>query len=424
MAFTVATASVVMTERIEGILRTAFLRGSDQEAPVFNLFMKNKERTNELGRRIPIVVQPNASYGSIAEAGQLPLAGTPTIVQARVYYLNQFLTGEINKAVLDQESEADLMKFMRTPLDMDFKTFLERQDLWMFGAGTGSLGVISAVTTGASGTTTMGGDYGAVNFIVGGRHEFYSSAAVVHNQSAAVPVSTIVSISGNVITWDTVPTDVVATDTVHYYLSYGRAPHGIPYHVSDVSGTWLGLNTSTYPALKATLLDAGGSGGGGGTALTPGMIDLVQAKARKKIGASAPMNDRVMISNTSQEFNYRQLGYTTTYGVQRVLGMNANNVDFGIREASHNGMKWVLDDHCSPADIWGLHLPDWAIEYTRLPSFYDFDGDPNKKLYQKSGTGAPYDVLQYGVHSRYDLVCKNRQNQWGINNLPYVAALA
>lgn len=423
MAFTVSTASKVMTERIEGILRTAFLRGSDQEAPVFNLFMKTKERTNELGRRIPIVTQPNASFGSIAEAGQLPLAGTPEIVQARIYYTNQFLTGEINKAVLDQETEANLMSFMRTPLDMDFKTFLEQLDQWCFGTGNGSLGVVSAVTTGASGTVTYGGDYGADNIKVNARHNFYSAAAAIHDQSAAVPVSTVVSKSGDVVTYDNVPTDVVATDTAHFYASYGRALHGIPYHVTDVSGDWLGLNTATYPALKATLLDAGATGGVGGTALTPGMIDLVQAKARKKIGASSPVNNRVMISHSAQEFNYRQLGYTTTYGVQRVLGMNAANVDFGIREASHNGMKWVLDDNCARSDIWGLHLPDWAIEYTRLPSFYDFDGDSSKKLYQKSGVGAPYDVLQYAVHARLDLVCKNRLNQWGIRNLPYVAGL-
>src|SRR5688500_3970154 len=168
MAYTVSTASKVMTERIEPVLRQAFLVGSDEESPTFDLFMKGeKERTNELGRRIPIRVTPNASYGSITEGGQLPLAGTPELVQLRIYYLNQFMMGEINRAVLDQNTETDLMNFMRTPMEDDQKTFRHIQYLWMHGTGNGSLGVATAVTTGASGTVTFGGDYGAENIIKG-----------------------------------------------------------------------------------------------------------------------------------------------------------------------------------------------------------------------------------------------------------------
>jgi hypothetical protein len=163
MAYTVSTASQVMTERIEPVLRNAFLVGTDEETPTFDLFMKGeKERTNELGRRIPIRVTPNASYGAITEGGQLPLAGTPEIVQLRIYYLNQFMTGEINRAVLDQATESDLIRFMRTPMEDDQKTFRRIQNLWMHGTGNGSLGVITAVTTGVGGTATFGGSPGVL----------------------------------------------------------------------------------------------------------------------------------------------------------------------------------------------------------------------------------------------------------------------
>src|SRR5687767_10121758 len=205
MAYTVATASKVMTERIEPVLRNAFLIGTDEEAPTFDLFMKGeKERTNELGRRIPIQVTPNASYGAITEGGQLPLAGTPAIVQLRIYYLNQFMMGEINRSVLDQQTESDLVKFARTPMEADQKKFRRWQNLWMHGTGSGSLGVVTAVVTGASGTATLGGDYGAENIDVGARLVFYSSAGVAHNQSGAVLVSTVASIAGDVVTFDTV----------------------------------------------------------------------------------------------------------------------------------------------------------------------------------------------------------------------------
>jgi hypothetical protein len=424
MAFTVGTASIVMTEKIEGILRSGLAGANVEEANTFNMFLEDasRERTNELGRRIPFTVRQNASYGSITEGGQFPLPGTPVIVQGRVYYLNQFMTGEINGPVLDQESESDLVKFMRTPMDMDFQTFRNRNNLWMFGTGDGALGVV--LTNDSSTVVTMGGDYGAENLanLEGARCQFYSTAGVIHNQSGAVATSTLVSISGNAMTFDAVPSDVVATDTLHYENSYGRAPHGIPYHISETSGTWLGLNTATYSGLKASVIDAGASLGVGGTALTPGMLDLVQAKARKRGGAGGSQAGRVMISHDTQMFNYRQLGYTSNFGIQRVLGMNGK-LDLGIPMAEHNGQKWKVDYQCPRSVIYGLNLPDWAIEYTRLPGFYEFNRDPNQKLYQKSGSDAPYDALQYGIFARYDLVCKNRKSQWAVVGLPYVSGL-
>jgi hypothetical protein len=423
MAFTTTTASKVMTERVEPVLRNAFLVGTDEEAPTFDLFMKGeKERTNELGRRVPIRVTPNASYGAITEGGQLPLAGSPEIVQLRIYYLNQFMMGEINRSVLDQATESDLVRFMRTPMEDDQKTFRRIQNLWMHGTGTGALGVASAVTTGASGTVTFGGDYGAENIIKGARLVFYSAAGSAHNQSAAVLVSTVTAIAGDVVTFDTVPTDVVATDTAHYFGSYGLAPHGIALHVSEVSSTdYLGINTATYGGVKATTISAGATNGSNGTALTPGMLDLLEAKRRRRSGANSSKSGRTYISHTAQEFNYRQLGYTSTYGIQRVVGMNSGKFDLGIGAASHNGQAWVLDNQAPKSVIWDLFLGDWAIEYVKLPTFYD-DGNGNK-LWMKSGSGAPYDSLQYSVMARYDLLCKNRANQSALLDLPYISGL-
>jgi hypothetical protein len=420
MAFTTATASTVMTERLDPVLRSAFLLGTDEESPTFDLFMKGeKEKTNELGRRIPIRVTPNASYGSITEGGQLPLAGTPEIVQLRIYYLNQFMMGEINRSVLDQSSESGLIKFMRTPMEDDQRTFRSIQNLWMHGTGSGSLGVAGTVVTGAAGTVTFVGDYGAENIKKGARLVFYSSAGVAHNQSAAVTVSTVTAIAGDVVTFDNVPTDVVATDTAHYYGSYGLAPHGIAYHVSETSSTYLGVNTADYGGIKSTIVDAGASGGAGGTALTPGMLDMMEARRRRRSGANAGKRGRTYISHTTQEFNYRQLGYTSTFGIQRIVGMNAAKFDLGIGAASHNGQAWVVDNQAPKSVIWDLHLADWAVEYVKLPQFYD-DGNGNR-LWMKSGSGAPYDALQYAIYGRYDLVCKNRANQSAITNLPYVA---
>jgi hypothetical protein len=99
------------------------------------------------------------------------------------------------------------------------------------------------------------------------------------------------------------------------------------------------------------------------------------------------------------------------------------NLDLGIKAVTHNGMAWHEDLQAARSRMDFLNLPDWAIEYTKLPGFYAFNGDKGQKLIQKSGSGAPYDALQYSPYARFDLVCKDRRNQYAIVNLPYVAGL-
>lgn len=410
MAYTTTTASVAMKDYIEPAIRETFA----EENNTFRAFMDGKtERTNIRGRRIPFRVRQNASYGSIAEGGQLPLAGTPVDVEAKIYYLNQFLTGEMNKEVLEQDDDAALVSFSRRNMEMDTQTFNQRQNLWMFGTGNGSLGVTSDVSGGT--TIVFGGDYKARNFIVGSRLNWYSSGNS-QRTGGSVSVSTVLTNDGETITVDAVPNNLANTDYATYENSQGNAPHALPYHISDAVTTWLGLSPSTYPTLKATVHDANSN------PLTPGMIDLAQAKTRKRAGVNVPLNDFGLIMNSAQEYAYRALGYdTNTVTVNVMADGGKRTLDFGFTQVMHNGMRFRLDDDCAQSDIWGVRYSDWAIEFVKLPGMYTTPG--GDKLWQKSGSGSPYDAVQYAVYARYDLVCKDRRRQFRIKNLPYIAGL-
>lgn len=410
MAYTTTTASVVMKDKIEPKVRATF----PEEDNTFSALMDEaqKERTNIRGRRIPLRVRPNASYGSISEGAQLPLAGAPVDVEAKVYYLNQFLTGEINKEVLEQDDDDALVSFSSRNMKDDTVTFNNRQNLWVFGTGDGSLGVLASSSTT---TIVFGGDYGSENIIVGTRGEFYTSGASKRVGGGAV-VSTVLTndVSTSTITVDQVPNDLAATDTFHYEASYGRAPHGFPYHIANSTTTWLGLSPSTYPTLKATDHDANSN------ALTPGMIDLVQAKTQKFSGVNNPINDFALIMHNAQAYNYKQLGYGS--GMNINLNITAGGkLDLGFKEVMHNGMRFRIDNQCARSDIWGIRLSDWAIEFIKLPGFYTTA--EGNKMWQKAGSGTPYDAVQYALCARYDLVCKRRERQFRIKNLPYVTGL-
>lgn len=415
MAYTTTSASPVLREYVDPAVYQTFA----QEDNTFRAFMDGQtERTNIRGRRFALTVRPNASYGSIAEGGQLPVAGQPVDVEAKIYYLNQFKTGEINKEVLDQDDDMALVSFSKHNIESATNTFMEDQELWCFGTSNGSLGVVSDVTNIGSFTIVFGGDYGSENIRVGARLNFYSSANS-QRTGGSVSVATVISndISTGTVVFDAVPTNTVATDYATYENSQGNAFHGLPYHVAETTTTWLGLSPSTYPTLKATEHDAAGN------PFTPGMIDLVIAKSRKKSGVNVPFNDFGLIMHLAQEFNYRALGYDTNYVQQHAImdGSGKRTLDLGFPMVMHNGMRFRLSLKCARSDVWGVRYSDWAIEFIKKPGLYkDAHGET---MWQKSGAGTPYDAVQFAIHWRGDLVCKKRERQFRVKNLPFISTI-
>ena len=409
MAYSTTDATVLMTDYVEPDVRDSF----QEEENTFKAFMEGpKVRTNVRGRRISFNIAPNPSYGSLAEGSALPVGGAGGEIEAKVFYFNQFMVGEINKEVLEQDNDKAIIGLLSNRQTRDNVTFRQRQNVWMFGNGSGSLAVIaSSVTT----TIVMGGDYGSENIIAGSRLWFYTSAGVRRVGGGAVTSTVLTNDSlsgGTTITVDQVPNDLAATDYAVYENSSALAPHGLAYHVDDASGTWFTINTATYPTIKATVHDAASN------PLLPGMIDLTQAKARKRTGVNVPVNDRAIISHVTQEYNYRQLGYEL---FRNVAASGNNKLDLGFPGAAHNGMRWKLDLNCQRSVLYGLKLSDFAIVFIRLPGFYALaNGD---KLWQKPTEGGVYDRLQFAICARYDLVCRERRNQWRIINLPYPSGI-
>lgn len=397
-----------MTDYIEPTVVDTFA----EEQNTFRAFMEgDKVRTNSRGRRHSYNVKPNPSYGSLTAGSKLPLGGSGLEIEAKVFYLNQFMVGDIDANVLDEDNDKAIIGLLSNRQERDLVTFRQRQNLWMFGKGDGALAVISDASGGT--TIVMGGDYMSENIIEGSRVWFYTAAGVRRVGGGAVTSTVLTNdpLTGT-ITVDQVPNDLAATDTVHYELSFGNAPAGLAKHVDDVSGDYFGINTANFSNVKATVHDANNNG------LMPGMIDLTQAKARRRTGVNTPVNDRVIITHTTQEHVYRQLGYD----LFRTVPASGNaKLDLGFPAVAHNGMRWKLDMNCQRSVLYGLKLSDFVIEFVKLPGFYKLaNGD---KLWQKMSDGVPYDQVQYAFVARYDLFCKDRRMQWKIVNLPYPAGI-
>jgi hypothetical protein len=408
--FTTASASVLMRDRIEPVLRQTF----HEEDNLFAAMMDDspQEKTNPRGRRMSIRVQPNPSYGSPTEGAYMPIPGSPLDIEVKIKYLNQFKLGEFSGEIKDLDEDDAIISYMARNQQGDTTTFNHEQNIMLYGNGNNSRGVATA----SNGTTTATfdpatTDMGSRQILIGGRYAFYSSAGV-QRVGGAVTVSTVISNNKTtgVVTFDAVPNNVVATDVIVYENSYGRGTHGLLYHIDDANADWLGADRTTYPDTKGIIHDAAVN------ALTAGMIDLVQLKTRRMGGANVPFNDFVLVSHPTQKFAYRQLGYALT----RVVNATGNaKIDLGFPEATHNNMRWKEDFDAAPSDLWGLRLRTWAIEFVKLPGFYKFDGE--NRLAQKPGAAVYADAFQYAVYARYDVICKDPQSNFRIKRLTYTA---
>ena len=408
MAYTPTDATVLMTDYIEPTIHKTFA----EEDNTFRAFMEgDKVRTNSRGRRHLYNVKPNPSYGSHVSGAPLPVGGAGLEVEAKVFYFNQFMVGDIHKNVLEENNDKAVVNLLSNRQQRDLTTFRQRQNLWMFGLGDGALAVIADASGGT--TVVFGGDYNSENIIEGSRLWFYNAANARRVGGGAVTSTVLTNDpSTGTVTFDQVPNDLAATDRVVYENSFGNAPAGLSKHISDISGDYFGINTALYSKVKSTVHDANQND------LTPGMIDLVEAKGSKRMGVNAPVNDHVILSHKAQEHSYRQLGYELV----RVVEASGNaRLDLGFKMVSHNGKRWRLDQNCQRSILYGLKLGDFKIEFVRLPGFYALaNGD---KIWQKPTEGGVYDQLQYAIVARYDLFCEDRRNQWKIEDLPYAAGI-
>src|SRR5690242_13023134 len=147
MAYTPSDATVLMRDYLEPTVRNTFA----EEDNTFKALMEgDKVRTSSRGRRHPYYVTPNPSYGSIASGAALPVGGSGKEVEAKVFYFNQFMVGDLHKNILEENTDHAFVDLLGNRQKKDMQTFRQRLNLWCFGKGDGALAVISDASGGVS----------------------------------------------------------------------------------------------------------------------------------------------------------------------------------------------------------------------------------------------------------------------------------
>jgi hypothetical protein len=377
------------------------------------------EDITALGRFFAIQVQSNESYGSQStEGGAFPVAGNLVDIKALVNYRSQFASFKFTGDVEDLATNKTLTNALKRIVKDTTESFDEKQNYFLFGDGTGSLGTVNVVTD----NTGSDDEFSMFNTVAQsqGARAIRAGQVVNAHTGSAYRVGDMAVKSVNRTT-DTVSvedgdlaTALAQNDIIVFKGSYNYAPQGFGYHVAD-SGSWLGLNRSTYPSLKSIVHDAASA------SLDQDMIEIVALKSRNVRGDSAPKFDYMLVMHPVQHKNLRAaIRSASNVEFQASLAGNAK-MDLSVKDVAPNGMEIVEDSWCAPSDVWGLRMADWAIEEVAPRQMYKH-GDGNVFIQSLAGSTAYADAKEGRVYARYNIVCKKPYRQFRIKNVNFNTA--
>lgn len=426
-AYTMATAGPILKEKFDPVLEDA----TSKRNTFYSWFRANVEKDdiNDRGYFFSVKTRRNQGYGSLTsaqEGGLLPRAGAPAKRKVVVDYRDHFISGELTGRVQDAKDDAGLVILAKDAMQDAEESFTTFQDFYLFGNGVGALGIVTTGYSGGSPTLlTFALDqatpYGSMMLQDTQRVQFFdpSSFAQRTGGGAAGMVSTVQSknASTDVVTFDVLPTDVIANDIVCIEDTVNREVLGLDFFVGNSGTNWLNdgqtgsaITRASAPWVNANVIDESGS------ALSPDFIDTIALQTSNQVGDGKPQWDQVLVSHVAQQNQYRKLGYS----LNRTVPVAGNQrLDLGFSDVTHNGMQWRTSAHCQADRLYGLRLSAWKMMEVKSPQMYNFQNGP---LIQKPGTDRYYDAAQFAVYARYAVACTAPAQQFLLKNLAFNVA--
>lgn len=415
MSYTTTQLNQIVKETFDTMIHESY----DFNVGTMKRFKKEvpTEDITSLGRYFAIQVASNESYGSQStEGGAFPAAGKLEDVKALVNYRSQFSSFKFTGDVEDLATNKTLTNALKRIVKDTTEAFDEKQNFFLFGDGTGVLGVIDSVSSNdLTMLNTVANSLGARAIRKGQLLQAYDKSGSAYRVGDMTVNS--VNRTTDVVTVNSAAAAIASDDddVLVFKGSYGYAPQGFAYHVAD-SGTWLGLNRSNYPSLRSVIHDAASA------SLDQDMIELAALKSRNVRGDAAPKFDYILVMHPVQHKNLRA-AIRQANGVTFNANLNGNEtMDLSVKNVTPNGMEIVEDSWCAPSDVWGLRTEDWAIEEVAPRQMYKH-GDGNVFIQSIASGGTSYaDEKEGRVYARYNVVCKKPFRQFRIKNVNFNTA--
>lgn len=305
MAVVESQVAALELERVIPKIRTLFERDDTFFASIKK---RNVEKISSRQMRVPLAMRPGGNFGYFNPDGSdLGRGGGPTFDKAVL--TSVFMNEAIEYTKLTQWSTDDARKAItngvRELTATAFDEFRRQIDAQLMGDGSGTVGVISAVTAGAGfDTYDLDSDgFGTRLVRFGQTVQVFDTTLATLRGSGTI---TFLDVENKQIQVTPNIAGVTATDklVVNGLSAPSSLPalYGVKYHNSNAStGTWLGFSRSATPEIRSNRVN------GNNNALALPLPRL----AMNKIGNRTGINNKfkpVAWTHPAQEQAYEEIG--------------------------------------------------------------------------------------------------------------------
>ena len=389
----------------------------EQATPTLKRFKKGKTlETNSRGARIMNLVNPNPSMQWMDyNGGIFPAAGSPEYFDMKVFWTAIAISSGFTYASLKLKDAGAVTNYVKNQLDEDMKTVMKELEMALWEDNFGIKAIVSAI----NGTAiTMAAPFGATRLIDKGLYNFWAPDGTLRTGGGVTNAKLNSSVgTTGVATFASVPNNIQIGDYVTWIGSYGKAIHGIPYHVSAGSSFYQGQPRSQYrKQLTATEIDLQGA------MLSVSSLDKAIISNRYKMGVDLQKQSFELWSAPAQRYRYNSIGYSF---LRSVVGQTSAFNGTYKDAPQHGNCKWNEATDCPDDRVYGLTMDSFNIFELEALGVIDPDSQTMRLIpaFDNTGTGSFKAAVQVimgwagdigSVDPRPNFVIKN----CGTTNIP------
>lgn len=417
-----ADVLALQLERVEKKINTLF----EVNDTFYSMVEKNADVrvVSSQDMRIPLEIAPGGYFGQYnPDGGNLGRGSAPIYENALVPTVHfRYALEWTKKAEWATQGDAKAVaNIFQRNIAKAMPRFRGHLDSMCMTGGNGVLGTVASTSnSGGVDTIVLDGDFGVKLLMRGQKINVYNSALTTQRTTpGSEPEITYRDVGTRTIKVATV-TGLTAGDKIVIEGVSGASPVsllGVPYHVSNsTSGSWLGFTRSSTPEIRATRVDAGGSG------LTVPFPRLVLTMMRDRMDNSGSKRPNVKAwMHPAQVAAYEQLGMLVSDINRTPKGGEGLDLYFG-ENMSMAGVPVMANYKWDKRRIDFLNMDSWGRAEFHKPGFYTSDG---RKYFEVRGSdgGVVTSTLMYLVAS-WNLFTMNPQENAYIDNLSIPAGYA
>jgi len=336
--------------RIGGLLKNVYQPGIEEQQNLAAVIRKRftKAKGSRMGGdHLEVAIRVGGNRAGVgARLSDDPLPVPQRQQEKKFLIYDRLIEGVIKVYEKDVENTRTLEQAFINHLDDEItqmpKDILKHMNIMTYGDGSGTLTLINANV--ANNTSFVGqvgtayGQFGTRYLQQNDQIDIWDPTFTVQRTpQGGVQVATVTPSTQTFTT--NVPITVYANDVVVRALSAQKEYVGLQLATDNSTGvTFQGLSRLTYPQIQGNVVSAGGA------AISEAFLQQLQSLVEQACGETPGF----YVASQPQWDGYVALGQS----LKRYV--NTQKLDRGFQELDYNGVPFIKDVDCSPAEVFAL----------------------------------------------------------------------